>query len=353
MHSGKMLAAARVAATYAGTVIGAGFASGQEIMQFFVVYGSGGLAGILTAGVLLSWLGVKIIDLGYSLHANTYHQIFYHICGRRIGILLDIFTVFFLFGGLSIMISGTGTVCRDYFGLSFHLGLALMAIAMLLTTCGGLNRIAAANTLVIPLLTLCTISISIQSLIYHDIKLTTLTIPFKEISAPAPAPGWLVSSLLYTAYNLVLATTVLAPLGRQTAARSVRLWGGLGGGLLLMCMATFMMIVIILHFPAIQNYEVPMLYIAGQQSVWNHSLYGLALLMAMYTTAIALLYGCTTKMQALTNLPEHMCIMLMTAAGLACSYIGFTKLINLLYPLFGYMTIWFTVRLIWRSIRGK
>ena len=40
----------RVAMTYAGTIIGAGFVSGQELLQFFVAYGTTGLAGIMVAG---------------------------------------------------------------------------------------------------------------------------------------------------------------------------------------------------------------------------------------------------------------------------------------------------------------
>ena len=42
---------------YLGAVIGAGFASGQEIMQFFVNYGSCGLTGALTATFLFALMG--------------------------------------------------------------------------------------------------------------------------------------------------------------------------------------------------------------------------------------------------------------------------------------------------------
>ncbi len=38
---------------YVGGVIGAGFASGQELVVFFVRYGAGGLVGILLSVALL------------------------------------------------------------------------------------------------------------------------------------------------------------------------------------------------------------------------------------------------------------------------------------------------------------
>lgn len=47
-------AALQIAFTYIGTVVGAGFASGKEIVEFFVQYGSQGLVGILLATGLLS-----------------------------------------------------------------------------------------------------------------------------------------------------------------------------------------------------------------------------------------------------------------------------------------------------------
>ncbi|OTA41527.1 MAG: hypothetical protein A6D92_05935 [Symbiobacterium thermophilum] len=45
----------RVATTYIGTVVGAGFASGQETLRFFAAYGPAGLAGILLATLLFCY----------------------------------------------------------------------------------------------------------------------------------------------------------------------------------------------------------------------------------------------------------------------------------------------------------
>lgn len=44
----------KIAAIFVGTVIGAGFASGREIIEFFGVYGTKGLWGIYIVGILFS-----------------------------------------------------------------------------------------------------------------------------------------------------------------------------------------------------------------------------------------------------------------------------------------------------------
>ena len=45
----RTIQAIRIGLTYIGTVVGAGFASGQEIFRFFVVFGSNGFWGLSSA----------------------------------------------------------------------------------------------------------------------------------------------------------------------------------------------------------------------------------------------------------------------------------------------------------------
>src|SRR5690242_12070807 len=51
----------RVAFTYIGTVVGAGFASGQEILQFFTRYGSLATLTIALSTVLFIWIGIQLM----------------------------------------------------------------------------------------------------------------------------------------------------------------------------------------------------------------------------------------------------------------------------------------------------
>ena len=46
---------------YIGTVIGAGFASGREIIEFFGVYGVKGIFGMIISGVLFSLAGSLLL----------------------------------------------------------------------------------------------------------------------------------------------------------------------------------------------------------------------------------------------------------------------------------------------------
>lgn len=341
----------RVAATYVGTVIGAGFASGQELVQFFISYGSIGLVGILLAGTLFAWLGSYILDVGYRLNATGYHQVLYHTCGPKIGGLLDVITGVFLFGGLTIMLAGAGTVGRDFLGINYNAALIAMAFLVALTVLTGMKGISIVNSIVTPLLIISTVIIGINSFLYHGVDPGLLTIAAQPHSSPAS--NWMMSALLYTSYNLILGTTVLAPLGSQIKSRSVRLWGGLLGGGLLTLLGLFITVIIMIHAPEVFEYEVPMLYVSNLQHEFTHIGYAAMLVKAMYSTAMASLYGCSVKLQTTLGLSFPISMVLVTLGAILCSQAGFANLIAAIYPVFGYIALVFTVKLAWNSCRGN
>ena len=66
-----------------GAVVGAGFASGQEIYSFFNVYNENGLVGIIISSILLGFIIYKVLVymvtnmyfLGRGLSSNEYSWI--------------------------------------------------------------------------------------------------------------------------------------------------------------------------------------------------------------------------------------------------------------------------------------
>lgn len=351
MTAGTMLNIAKVSATYAGTIMGAGFASGQELTQFFVVYGKMGLAGLVVTGFLLSWLGIQILEIGYKIRATSFHQLLYYVCGKKIGLLLDLIITLFLFGVLTIMLAGAGTLCRDTFNLPYNLGVALMALSLMLTTLYGLKGITAANLIITPLLTITVLLIGLYSLAQHELSLSIIHITPQIIDLPAP--HWLLASLLYLSYNLVMSAAVLAPLGSCITQRSARILGSIAGGVLLMLLAGLITLVVMIHYPQSLDMEIPMLYIASLQHPLHHTSYIFIFVAAMYTTGLASLYGCMTKLTATTGLATRNSLLILMALSIVFSHVGFTDLIAIIFPLFGYATLWFTCRLLYLSFFAK
>ena len=79
----------RKVASYAGAFIalllGSGFATGQELMQYFASYGYLGLIGILITFILLTVLAVELIYASYTQQFENLNDIYVHMAGKAAG----------------------------------------------------------------------------------------------------------------------------------------------------------------------------------------------------------------------------------------------------------------------------
>lgn len=341
----------RIAGNFAGTIMGAGFASGQELTQFFLVYGSMGLAGLLITCLLFIWLVIHILEISYQIKATSYHELLYYVCGKKIGFLLDGMISVFLFGALTITLAGAGTLFQATFDLPYALGLGIMAFFLLVTTLYGLEGITTANLLITPVVTITLVIIGLNSLLHHQLTLSMIHFPPQTIDLPAP--HWLLASLLYLSYNLVMSTAVLVPLGSAIPKRSERVLGSLVGGILLLFLAGLITLVVMVHYPTSLDYEIPMLFVASSQHVVHHASYIFVFVAALYTTGLACLYGCATKVTAATGLSRRISLLLLLILSLFFSTAGFSNLIGMIFPIFGYATLWFTCKLLYLSFCPK
>ena len=249
------------------------------------------------------------------------------------------------------MLAGAGTLFRDTLNLSYSLGLGIMAVSLIFTNLHGLKGITTANILITPVLTIITTLIGIYSLSYHEWNLTIVHFPFQTENIPTP--HWLLSSLLYLSYNLAMSITVLAPLGACISERRTRIAGSILGSLLLMLLAGLITVVVMVHYPLSLDFEIPMLYIAGSQHILHHAAYIIIFAAAMYTTGLASLYGCATKLTAATGISALTSLLIVISLSLLLSTIGFAALISVIFPLFGYATLGLTCRLFYLSFFPK
>src|SRR5690554_3658219 len=116
----------KISFIYVGTVIGAGFASGREIIEFFGVYGLKGIIGITMSGFLFSLLGGLFLLKIYNYRIKGYDDLVGRIFGARFGTFLDAIIAISLFTGFSIMVSGSGAIFKEELEIPFDLGMITM-----------------------------------------------------------------------------------------------------------------------------------------------------------------------------------------------------------------------------------
>lgn len=327
-----------VAGAYIGTVVGAGFASGQEVLQFFGFFGSRGLLGLALATALFAVFGVLVGLAGNRVRATSHVDVIRAVGGSAIGPVIDAVVTFFLFGGFSAMAAGAGAVFAQQFGLNPLWGIALMVAASAATVLLGIEGVVTSISLVVPFLIASVLGVSLFTLLK--------TPPVLSWFQPqrAPVPFWPVSAVAYVSYNLLLAVSVLAPMGARTSRDNLRLGitlgaAGLGLGALAIDLA------ILTGVPRVARVEIPMILAAGRISPGVGLLYSVVLLAEIYTTAVGSLFGFSAR---LVDPGEERYVYVVIGASLVAlvaSQIGFSQLVSKLYSAVGYAGFLFLIAL--------
>ncbi len=325
----------KVAATYIGTIVGAGFATGQEVLQFFSRFGISGLFGLILSTFLFIVFGYIIMNLGNKLSAQSHLEIIRHSGGKYLGAVIDVIITFFLFGALTAMIAGTGALFEQQLKLPNLLGSFIMSIITVITVLAGLRGVINSISFVVPFLLLSVIGISIYS---------AFNMP-PDITATANTTGdnvlisnWLLSAFLYVSYNTVISIAVLGPLGLRARDKKAIRTGSILGGLGLGISSVLIYVALSGNVSDIAGLEVPMIYIAGKISFAVQIIYALILIAEVYTTAVGSLYGFVSRITVIRKVSKYKKALIIGTAAVAllASQFGFSNLVKFLYPLVGY-----------------
>lgn len=318
----------QIAATYIGTIVGAGFATGREIVEFFTIYGSAGFLGILISGFLFIMLGTKVMLLAKKTQAETYEALNRSLFGAQLARGVNFILFIMLFGVTSVMLSGTGALFTEQLHLPFHLGIILTIALCFLVMQRGMQGILWTNSIIVPVMVLFSIIISVSMLfapIEADlIKGEDFTQHFR----------WLLSPFTYAAFNLTLAQAVLVPLSHEAEDVAVIKWGGFLGGLGL----TF--ILLNSHFalylvPQSIQYEIPVAEIVSRLGIFVHLLFLAVVYGEIFTTLIGNVYGLIAPLKQSLKLSSNILMAFLMGGGYLISLFGYSSLLHYLYPLFG------------------
>lgn len=342
----------KVAATYIGTIVGAGFATGQEVLQFFARFGINGIYGLILTTLLFIFFGYIIMILGRELNASSHLEIIRYSGGKVIGTLIDIIILFFLFGALTAMIAGSGALLHQQFGISGLVGNILMSVITALTVLTGINGIINSISIIVPFLLISVTGISVYSIINSPplIEVTTAIVHENGLIT-----NWALAAILYISYNTVLSVAILGPLGAKARSKKAILYGSILGGLGLGLGSIMIYLALFGDITKVATLEVPMIYIAGNISPVIQIIYAIVLIAEVYTTAVGSLYGFGARIVNMKDHPKNgrVTVLIVTVVAFFASQFGFTNLVKYLYPLVGYAGIVLLICLIYSFYKNK
>jgi uncharacterized membrane protein YkvI len=339
----------QIAATYMGTVVGAGFASGQSILQFFTIYGElGGFSIILFTTFLFVWIGTKMMVLAYRIKAFSYQEFNIYLFGKFFGKVANASTFMILFGMTAVMLSGAGTIFEEQLRLPYQLGIIISIVLSYLVMTKEINGILAVNSLVMPMMLFFTVLIAVKVVNIDHIfnTITWQNQPFYSLK-------WMISPFVYAGLNFAFIQAVMVPLGSEIDDESTLKWGGFWGGVGLGFMLLVSHFAMNARMPEILRVDMPMAEIIRDFGWYIHFLFLLVIYGEIFTTLIGNVFGMTRHIQSLYKLPRDGLVLAILLASFLISQVGFNSLLTYLYPLFGYMGIILLIFIAAARLPGK
>lgn len=336
----KKISPLRLGFTFAGSFLGAGYVSGQEIWQFFGRFGGGALPGLMLAMVLMGAIGVMLWELAKGLDLTEMDRLVVERDLPVLRVALSAVQAVMLFGFTVIMCAGGVALCVQQWGLPAALCAAALAAAVAVVSLAGIPGLVNLFSGLVPVLCVVTVAAAVAA-------------PLVGGGIPPAAPaesafgGWPVSAVVFFAYNTFGVIGILAPVGPMAADRkSIR--RGVAIGCVILAVIALSVLVAMSAVPASFGAEMPMLTVIAHCFPWLAPLYAVVLLVAMFGAAL----GCQVALMAFLEekfaaVRAHRVLWTagIMAAVLLGSLVGFSDLIGVVYPIFGWCGIGFLILL--------
>lgn len=351
------------AGTLVGTLVGSGFASGQEVMQYFTSYGTLGIFGSFVTTLLFAVLGAVFMNYGYKHASAVDFSSFRFFAGKYIGTFLQWFTILFCFLIGIIMLSGAGATFNQYFGLPQFVGSAIMCVIALASALLGMKRIVNLLGTIGPIAIVFLIVIALVAFFTNFQNLGNAD----AAVAAADAEGgvlrgigdsvswWFIGAVMYVAYNILAGVPFISRMGAEANTQKEAVLGGLFGGFLLGLCAVCLNLAMLSTYADVSHLEVPALQFAQMISPAVGIVFAIVLLIMIYNTIVPMFVSVANQFVTEEQDPvKHKTLIVALAlVTLIGGQLPFSILVNTIYPFVAYFAIAFIVIIVVRTIYWK
>ncbi|MDR1663906.1 MAG: hypothetical protein LBR83_03160 [Clostridiales bacterium] len=339
----------KIACTYTAVILGAGFASGQEILKYFVGYGISGAIGLALAGVLFALAGWAVLDICHREKIHDYGTLMHHLLGNGLGRAAEMVVAAFLCVLFATMIAAAGATAKQGFNLPFTAGVvaaAALCFAVLLFDLDGVIRL---NAILAPFMVVGGVTVGVFTFLNGTV--TT----FSQVSPVIP--GWALAAVVYASYNLVTGIPVLTASSKLSRGKRQNMLGGVLGGAALTLLGLCLALPLYLHYKEVISAEIPLLLVVGGYGNIFTGLYLTVLICAIFTTAASSAFAFIDWFCARIHINRKVLAAVICVFGIVGAHVGFSNMVSYAYPVFGLLGLFeITVILLsWRKapVAGK
>ena len=340
----KKLGIFGLALAMAGNLLGAGFVSGQELWQYFGVFGMKGYLG-MTLTFLVLFL-ISVIILRYSQRENI-DSVDALIVRRDIPFLrsaVGVVSIFFMFCTYVVMAAGAGALTEQVFSVPSYIGSAVLCLTVAFVTLSGVSGFLRIFSLFVPALLVFVFGMCAFRLPEFSLQ------DLEAIKGAGDNPmlsHWALSALNNATYNAGCIIGVYAVMAERVKNRKTVYFGSFLGVVILMAIAAT---VLSMLFSSVgcADYSLPMVAYATDLNRTVGVIFSVLLLFAMFAnsvaSSVAIAYYVRKRISLMKkNIYYIITVCLISVLGFAGSLLGFEKLVSVVYPISGYINLVFII----------
>lgn len=136
-----------------GTLIGAGFASGQEVYIFFYSFGIKGIYGIFISSILIGLIIYKTLKIVKEQNVKNYAEFLDKLIKyKKTKVIINIIINIFILISFYIMVAGFGAYLEQEYHLNTIIGSGIFALICYITFTKNTQGLVKINEILIPIL---------------------------------------------------------------------------------------------------------------------------------------------------------------------------------------------------------
>ena len=326
-----------ISLSFVGLLVGAGFATGQEVVQYFTSFGAMGIWGTVIAGAVMTLAGTVFLQLGSYFHASEHNRVFREVTHPIMSKMLDVAVILTLFAVGFVMLAGAGSNMEQQFGWPTWLGSALMVVLVMVTGMFDVNRVSKVIGAVTPTVIIAVLVVGIYTVLnLPDDPGAVMAVAQENES---PINNWLVSALNYNGLALILSVSMSLVIGGDHLSPREAGKGGFIGGIIYSIMMLIAMSALLLNADKIAGSEIPMLTLVNEIHPILGLIMAIVIYMMIFNTAIGMFYALGKRLSAGRESRYRLIFILGCLLGFAVSFAGFKTLMVYVYPVLGYIGI--------------
>ena len=286
-----------LAGSYVSFGIGAGFATGAELLQFWAPHGAKSILGlIISSALVLLCLAVVSRDCRKYGLANM-EMMYKHYCGKYLGTAIRWFNTLTFFLMVGSMIAGGASSLNQAFGIPVFVGTLIMLAAVLATALMGMKRLTDILGNIAPIILLSVVVICIFSYMHGTDGFAVGNQLIQEKSGLSMSGSLIFSAVLNFTYIVLNMSAYSANVSTRADHQKELVWGNVLGQLATVLSQTFIFIAFILNASIVAGTDIPLLMLAQRLGNAFYSFYGIIVVLATYTTATGMAWVASSNIQ--------------------------------------------------------